>query len=187
MEKTTIPKTNQTVQEQTQQEDQALQDPSKQKQEPLSPQARERGAIVLEVLAGTIPLSEAAESLGINPPAYYNLETRALQGLVRACEARPRGPGTNYKKQIRELEETNRKLAREARRYQSLTRAAQKAIGVMQIESPSKSSKSTSTSKPPKKRTPKKVRAQRAAERLRGKKRKSKVKSMQSLQKAGAE
>ncbi len=171
--------------EQTQeQEKQELQEEST---EPMSESARERGAVVLEVLAGTLTPNEAAESLGINPPAYYNLESKGLQGLVRACESRPKGPGVNYRKQIRELEEENRKLEREARRYQSLTRAAQKAIGVMQTEEALGSPQRPISSKGPKKRSQKTVRAQRAADRLRGKKRtsKSKSKTTQSLQKAG--
>jgi len=160
------------------------------KPEPTSGQAKERAAIVLEVLAGTLAPMEAAEKLSINPPAYYSLESRALQGLVKACESRPKGPGHNYKRQIRELQEANRKLEREARRYQSLTRAAQKAIGLMQEHqepaSPARSPKTTIAQ--PKKRTPKKVRAQRAADRLRGKTRKrTTTKTIQSLQKAEVE
>ena len=158
--------------------------------EPTSAQAKERAALVLEVLAGTLAPMEASEKLGINPPAYYSLEARGLQGLVKACESRPKGPGHNYKKQIRDLEEANRKLEREARRYQSLTRAAQKAIGLMEVrkeaESPARSPKTTISKS--RKRQPKKIRAQRAADRLRGKTRKSaKQKTSQSLQKAVTE
>jgi hypothetical protein len=158
-----------------------------QKSEPTSQQAKERAAIVLEVLAGTLQVSEASEKLQINAPAYYNLEARALQGLVKGCESRAKGPGINYRKQIRELEEQNRKLEREARRYQSLTRAAQKAIGLMEIRQESPAS-GNGTGKKPKKRTPRKVRAQRAAERLRGKTRKkTSPKTTPSLQKAGSQ
>ena len=39
--------------------------------------------VILEVLAGRRTPAEAAALLGVGPPRYYQLETRALQGLVR--------------------------------------------------------------------------------------------------------
>jgi len=145
--------------------DQGLSGPTK---EALSETARQRGAVVLEVLAGTIQPGDAAEHLQIKVPAYYNLEARALQALVKACEPRPKGPSVNYQKQIRELQEINRKLEREARRYQSLTRAAQKAIGLGKMMEKSGSAKANKGTGKKKRGARKKVRALRAAERLRG-------------------
>ena len=158
--------------EQTKQEMQSTsQEPEEQQEEVETPeavsvQARERGAIVLEVLAGAMQVQEASERLSINPPAYYNLETRAVQGLIQACEPRGKGPGENLRKKIRDLEQEITHLEREARRYQSLTRAAQKAIGLqMSIDPKSNQENSTGKKKKPK---PRKARGLRRAERLRG-------------------
>src|ERR1700675_2184497 len=54
-------------------------------------QMRRRAAAVLEVLGGAKRPVEAAENLGIALPSYYLLEARALEGLVSACEPKPRG------------------------------------------------------------------------------------------------
>src|SRR5262249_46597844 len=48
-------------------------------------------ACVLEVLAGVRTPAEAAGELAVSLPRYYQLEQRALQGLVRGCEPPPRG------------------------------------------------------------------------------------------------
>ena len=50
-----------------------------------SPQARRQAATILEVLAGVRRPSEAAQVLEISLPRYYQLEQRALAGLVSAC------------------------------------------------------------------------------------------------------
>src|SRR5262245_48265394 len=58
-----------------------------------SPEARRLGAAILEVLAGTQLPSEAARGLGLSLARYYQLELRAVAGLVAACEGRRRGRG----------------------------------------------------------------------------------------------
>lgn len=149
-------------------------------QEPVSAYGRERGAIVLEVLAGSMQVGEAAKRLGVNPPAYYNLENRAIRGLIKACEPSPKGPGENLHKKVRDLEEEIVHLQREVRRYQSLTRAAQKAIGLqMSVEKAVKPASNKEKGNGTKKRgRPRKARGIRAAERLR------KEPSVQCLKKA---
>ena len=138
-------------------------------QEEVSDYGRERGAIVLEVLAGSMQVEEASRRLNIQPPAYYNLENRAIRGLIKACEPGAKGPGENKDKKIRELEQEVAHLEREVRRYQSLTRAAQKAIGLqLSVEKAAKpapkAEKGNGRKKKPK---PRKARGMRAAERLR--------------------
>ena len=49
--------------------------------------ARKTAALVLEVLSGELNPSEAAEILQVSLPRYYQIEKRALEGLIRACEA----------------------------------------------------------------------------------------------------
>jgi hypothetical protein len=141
----------------------------KELQEEVSEYGRERGAIVLEVLAGSMQVEEASKRLNIQPPAYYSLEQRAIIGLIKACEPGTKGPGENKDKKIRELEQEIVHLEREVRRYQSLTRAAQKAIGLqLSVEKAAKPApKAEKGNGRKKKAKPRKARGLRAAERLR--------------------
>ena len=50
-------------------------------------EARKVAALVLEVLAGELNPSEAAEILQVGLSRYYQMEKRALEGLIRACAA----------------------------------------------------------------------------------------------------
>ena len=54
-------------------------------------EARRLAAAILEVLAGLQTPSVAARGLGLSLARYYQLEVRALAGLVSACESRRRG------------------------------------------------------------------------------------------------
>src|SRR4051812_11952375 len=56
-----------------------------------SPEARRLAATILEVLPGTLRPTEAARALGLSLARYYQLELRAVAGLVAACAARRRG------------------------------------------------------------------------------------------------
>lgn len=138
-------------------------------QEEVSAYGRERGAIVLEVLAGSMQVEEASKRLNLQPPAYYNLENRAIRGLIKACEPSGKGPGENKDKKIKELEQEVTHLEREVRRYQSLTRAAQKAIGLqLSVEKAVKPAPKAEKGNGRKKKSkPRKARGLRAAERLR--------------------
>ena len=57
----------------------------------VSRDARRLAAALLEVLAGVRTPTEAAQQLAISLTRYDIDEGRALQGLVAACEPRPRG------------------------------------------------------------------------------------------------
>src|SRR5438477_8881944 len=61
-----------------------------------SREARRLAAAILEVLAGARTPTEAATSLGLSVPRYYQVESRALEGLLAACAPRPKGraPGS---------------------------------------------------------------------------------------------
>lgn len=93
-------------------------------------------AAILEVLAGVRTPTEAAGALGVSLPRYYALETRALGGLLKACERRPRGPRRNEERQCAKLRREVERLEREAARAQALLRAAQRAVGLRSVESP---------------------------------------------------
>jgi hypothetical protein len=93
-------------------------------------ESRKIASVVLEVLAGVLRPSEAAKVLEINLPGYYKLELRALEGLVKACEPVSKGPKANPHKEIQSLKQQINKLKTECMRYQSLARAAGRAVGL---------------------------------------------------------
>lgn len=92
--------------------------------------ARRVAAAVLEVLAGARTPSEAALTLGVSLPRYYQVETRALRGLLEACEPRPRGRGPSATKELTDLRQENQRLQRDMMRQQALVRAAQRSVGL---------------------------------------------------------
>src|SRR5262249_7411877 len=55
-------------------------------------EARQRAALILEVLAGGRTPVQAAQPLAVSLSRYYLLEEKALHGLLAACEPAPRGP-----------------------------------------------------------------------------------------------
>jgi len=95
-----------------------------------SREAKRIAVVVLEVLAGTCTTAEGAAALGITTARYYQLEARALQGLIAALEPRTRGPGQRPESRISALERERDRLARELARSQSLVRLAHRAIGI---------------------------------------------------------
>ncbi len=103
-------------------------------------ESRRQAAVVLEVLAGLRTPEEAAEALGISSPTFYNLETRALRGLVHGCTPEPPGRKMALEKQLREAQKEKRSLEQQLQRYRALLRTTQRA-GEMLVESTSKASK----------------------------------------------
>lgn len=93
-------------------------------------EAKRLAAVVLDVLAGSRTPPLAAEALGVSLPRYYQLEARAVGGLVSACESRPRGRRPEVEAELvttrKELERVKRELAR----AQSLVRLTQRTVGV---------------------------------------------------------
>lgn len=110
--------------------------------------ARRVAAVVLEVLAGARTPGEAALALGVSVPRYYQVETRALRGLVEACEPRPRGRGPSVAKELTMLRQENQRLRRDILRQQALVRAAQRSVGL----SPPAAPPSSKSGKKPRKR-----------------------------------
>ena len=95
-----------------------------------SREAQRAAALILEVLAGGRTPTQAAEALSVSLPRYYQLETRAMRGLLAACEARPRGPGHNVDKELAALRRQHERVQRELMRQQTLVRLAQRTIGL---------------------------------------------------------
>jgi hypothetical protein len=95
---------------------------------------RRRAAAVLEVLGGALTPAEAAQALTISLPRYYLLEARALEGLVAACEPRPRGRGPSMGRSAQALKRENDRLRQDLTRTQALARAMQRASGIPEQE-----------------------------------------------------
>lgn len=92
--------------------------------------AKRKAAVILEVLAGARSTGEAAEALKVSPNRYYQLESRALQAMVTACEPRPKGPGLSPEKELAKVRRKVDRLGEELARYQALARVTQRAVGV---------------------------------------------------------
>lgn len=99
--------------------------------EQLSPDSRRQAACVLEVLAGLRSPEQAAEGLSVSLPTYYNLETRALRGLIHGCSPSPPGRTMCLLRQIRLLEEKSAAMEQQVSRYQALLRNARRSAGLL--------------------------------------------------------
>jgi hypothetical protein len=95
-----------------------------------SSEANRFAVVILEVLAGGRSPGDAAKALGVTPPRYYQLETRALEGLVAALEPRPKGKQPSWEGRIAQLEKALGEARRESLRQQALVRAAQRSLGI---------------------------------------------------------
>jgi hypothetical protein len=92
-------------------------------QQDLDEVARRRCLTVLRVLSGETSVTEAIMTAGISRGMYYQLETRALHGMLRAlapgASAQDRAP-TGAVKRVQELEQQVKKLEQEKRRADRL-------------------------------------------------------------------
>lgn len=98
-----------------------------------SAEAKRSAQAVLEVLAGIRGPSDAAQALSTSLPNYYKLETRALEGLVKALEPRESGRRrVSEEARLHALEKERDGLRRELDRMRSLVRLAQRTVGMPQ-------------------------------------------------------
>lgn len=128
------------------------------KEPETSKEAKRMAIAILDVLAGSRKPLQAAEALGVSLPRYYQLEARALTGLLLACETRPRGRQANAETELASARKEVDQLRRELTRYQSLVRLTQRTVGVPP----------PAPAKPGKRNRKPVVRAMRRAEQLRG-------------------
>jgi hypothetical protein len=92
--------------------------------------------VVLEVLSGVRTPTGAAEILSVSVPRYYALESRALEGMLKACQKRGRGPRRTAEREAARLRLEVERLEREGARLGALLRAAQRAVGLPAPEDP---------------------------------------------------
>ena len=81
--------------------------------------AKRRCVMILNVLSGRLPVTQAIEAAGISRATYYQHETKALQGMLAALtpgttETSPTPDATKellaLRKRVAQLEERNRRL-----------------------------------------------------------------------------
>lgn len=95
--------------------------------------SRRIAAAILEVLGGARLPADAAESLGVSQARYYSLESRALEGLVQACEPRPKGRQRTPESKAILMEREVARLNRDNARLQALVRVARRAAGLAEV------------------------------------------------------
>lgn len=101
-----------------------------QREPSASREARQLAAVILDVLAGSRTPQQAADTQGVSLPRYYQLEARALSGLISACEARPRGRQVEATAELARVNKEVERLKRELARSQALVRLTQRTVGV---------------------------------------------------------
>lgn len=93
-------------------------------------EAKRLAALILEVLAGLRTPTQAAQAVSVSLPRYYQLETRAMAGLVTACEPRSKGRRRGPLNEAAALKKENERLKQELSRQQTLVRLAQRSVGL---------------------------------------------------------
>ena len=99
-------------------------------------EANRRAVAVLEVLGGLRTPADAAAALGIAVPRYYQLETRALEGMVTALEPRSLGKQPSLEGRVVRLQKELEQARRESARQQALVRVAQRSLGLKPSSTP---------------------------------------------------
>ena len=115
-------------------------------------EARRQAAAILEVLAGVRTPTEVAQQLAISLTRYYIIEGRALQGLIAACEPRPRGRVRTPASELAALRRECEQLRRQAARQQALLRVTERTMG---LAPPAASAKEGRESRKKRQRQPK--------------------------------
>ena len=100
--------------------------------------ARRLSALLLEAWSGVRSTQSAADAMGVALPRFYHLEARALQMIVSAMEPRPRGRQRTAESELAQVKAEKLRLVRDAERFQSLYRTAQRALGIAVAKPPSK-------------------------------------------------
>lgn len=94
----------------------------------LDEMARRRCLLVLSVLSGAKPVTEAIAETGMSRGAYYQLEERALDGMLAALGPTPPGRKADPSSEIASLEAKVAKMEAEKRRAERLLLLTQKVV-----------------------------------------------------------
>ena len=129
-------------------------------------EAQRLAAAILDVLADVRSPPAASELLGISLPRYYQLEARALEGLVAALAPRPKGKQPSLEIRVKQLEKELEVARRACARQEALVRLTQRSVGLAALAKPKSPPAATKSGKSRKPRQPM-VRALKAAQTLR--------------------
>jgi hypothetical protein len=99
-------------------------------------EAQRLAAAILEVLAGLRSPPGAAELLSISLPRYYQLEARALEGLVAALAPRQKGKQSSLESRLKQLEKELEAALRQCARQEALVRVTQRSLGLAPLAKP---------------------------------------------------
>jgi hypothetical protein len=105
------------------------------------PEAKRLCAIILEVLGGARTPTDAAGALGVSVPRYYALEAKALRGLLRACQRRPKGRRRTAESELAQVKGDLERLTKERDRLQAILRVSQRAMGLPAPAKPERAAK----------------------------------------------
>ncbi len=96
----------------------------------IDPIAQQRCLLVLSVLSGEMPVTDAVQAAGMSRGRYYQLETRALLAMLKALgpQAGSEVVETSPQRQIAALEAKVRELERAGRRSQRLLLMTRRVI-----------------------------------------------------------
>jgi hypothetical protein len=98
----------------------------------LDEMAKRRTLMVLSVLSGEKAVSDAIEEAKVSRPLYYQLETKALQAMLRALAPGAELTGTpgadGMARRISELEEQVKQLIQQKRRSERLLFLTRKVV-----------------------------------------------------------
>ena len=92
--------------------------------------ARRRALMILSVLSGEKPVTDAVAESGMSRMTYYQLESKALAAMVAALSpsAPGRPPAATEAAKVRELEEKVKTLEQEKRRAERLLYVTRKLV-----------------------------------------------------------
>lgn len=93
-------------------------------------EAQRLAATILEVLSGMRSPTEASQTLSISLPRYYQLEARALEGLVAALAPRSIGKQPSLENRVKLLEKQLAAAHRQCARHEALVRLTQRTLGL---------------------------------------------------------
>jgi hypothetical protein len=110
-----------------------------------SEKARKHAAGILAVLSGEKTTVEATRDMEVSLPRYYQLEARAIEGLVAALEPRNRGRRKTPEDLLRAERKERERLNREVARLSALLRAAHRSLGVKPPAAPGEKRKGRKT------------------------------------------
>jgi hypothetical protein len=113
--------------------------------------ARGRCLMLLSVLSGEKPVTDAIAEAGISRPSYYQLETRALSAMLRAMTpgASEEGDASHPQRRISELEEKVKQLERSRRRLERLLLMTRRLVRTAELRPKGRRIASTRSGKTP--------------------------------------